>query len=219
MLMEIGSRPSPREKTLVEVVSVAAIILAAGQSRRMGKENKLLATLAGKPLLRHVVDAATDSAAKLTIVVTGHEHQAIGTSLKGLTVTLVHNADFAEGLATSLRCGINAVPIECSHGLVLLGDMPRITAAMLDQMIAAAKTSPAGSIIIATHFGKRGNPVLWPRAYFEALCTISGDIGARHILFENHEKIVEVELGAAASLDVDTKATLRQIGGKLAPQS
>ncbi len=111
-------------------------MLAAGLSSRMGR-NKLLATVAGKPLLRHAVDSALASRLTPLVVVTGHDAAAVRESLSGLDVTFVQNPDYADGLSTSLRAGLAALPDDCDGGLVLLGDMPAITPALINRTIEA----------------------------------------------------------------------------------
>lgn len=208
LLMEIGSRPQPRENIKDDKTNIAAIIMAAGQSRRMGTANKLLEMVNGKPVIRHVVDAALSSRCSRVVVVTGHESEKVREALPMKQVTIAHNPDFAHGLSTSLRAGIRALKPQESHALVLLGDMPEITAEMIDQMVERQQFAPPGSVILATDNGKRGNPVLWPKSYFDALASITGDTGARHIFAENPENLVEVELGSAAGLDIDTVQAL-----------
>lgn len=212
LLMEIASRPQPREASGSSKAKtfISAIVLAAGQSRRMGKDNKLLLDHGGEPIVRHVMRAALDakSIAKV-IAVTGYEGEAVKAALEGLDVKVVHNAGYEEGLAASLRCGIEAVSPGASHVIILLGDMPKVTPDMLEAMAKALGENAHGiaaekAIVVATNKGKRGNPVLWPRAHFEALAAISGDTGARHLIGQNADDVVEVEIGEAAALDVDT---------------
>ncbi|MFK5979060.1 MAG: molybdopterin-binding/glycosyltransferase family 2 protein [Rhizobiaceae bacterium] len=209
LLMEIGSRPRPREKPAEASLKTAAIILAAGQSSRMGVENKLLATLEGKALVRYAAEAANANHGLDVVVVTGHEADLVSGELEDLKLRFVHNASYEEGLSTSLSTGISAVEASADQAIVLLGDMPDINAEMVGQLISTAEKSSPGSIIMATHNGKRGNPTLWPKAFFPALRAISGDVGARHLIGENQEKVIEVELGSAASFDVDTPDALK----------
>ncbi|MGB3146164.1 MAG: nucleotidyltransferase family protein [Paracoccaceae bacterium] len=188
----------------------AAVILAAGRSTRMGDGNKMLAEIAGKALVRIVGEAACASSAAPVIAVTGHQGEAVASELAGLEIDCRHNPDFAQGMAGSLAAGIAALPHDASHAIVLLGDMPGITAQMIERMIAMAQAAPDGSIIAASHGGKRGNPVLWPHSDFAALCAIKGDKGGRGMLDANEARVVLVELGEAAAFDVDTPQALER---------
>ena len=216
LLMEIVSRPQPREPAEARHEGVAAIILAAGQSRRMGGPNKLLARFDGEPLVRRMAKRAIASKAGPVIVVTGHRAGDVTAALEGLDVATVHNPDFAEGLATSLKAGLQAVPEEAGGALVLLADMPEITTDIIDRLVGAFHASSGPAIVLPTIDGKRGNPVLWSRAFFPELMTVSGDTGARHILSQHEEAVERVEIGTAAGVDVDTPEALAKAGGALA---
>jgi molybdenum cofactor cytidylyltransferase len=215
LLMEIVSRPQPREPVAEPGANVAAIILAAGQARRMGGPNKLVARFDGEPLVRRVAESALASRANPVIVVTGHRAGDVSKALAGLDLEVVHNPDYADGLATSLKVGLSAMPESASGALVLLADMPGITSAIIDRLIGAfaAKTAPA--IVLPTVGGKRGNPVLWSRAFFPELMTVTGDTGARHIIARHEEAVERMEIGEAAGLDVDTPEALKEAGGVL----
>ncbi len=215
LLMEIHSRPQPRHPVIGNNGEVHGLILAAGQSRRMGKTNKLLATLDGKTLVRRTTEAAIASGLAKITVITGHEAEKIEQALAGLDVKFVHNPDYGSGLASSLRCGIGALPEKCSSAMILLADMPNISSQMIDQMVQAYKNAGDRTIVLATSHGKRGNPVLWSSSYFDALKNISGDVGARHLIGENADQVIEVELGDAAALDIDTPAELHKQKGEL----
>lgn len=215
LLMEIVSRPQPREPHEAEGRDVAAIVLAAGQARRMGGPNKLTARFDGVPLVRRVATEALASKARPVIVVTGHRAAEIEGALARLEVQIVHNPDFSQGLATSLKAGLAHVPAEAAGALVVLADMPGVTAAVLDRLIQAFRARNGPAIALPTVEGKRGNPVLWSRDFFPELATVSGDTGARHLLGAHEEAIERVEIGAAAGLDVDTPEALRAAGGKL----
>src|SRR6202012_3082246 len=137
LLMEIVTRPQPREKPEAEDNrTIAAIILAAGRSTRMGGPNKLLAELDGRKLVRIVTEQALASKAKDVIVVTGHQAELVEKALAGLDVKFVRNPDFAHGLASSVKAGISAVPKEADGAIICLGDMPMISAGLLDPLVA-----------------------------------------------------------------------------------
>jgi molybdenum cofactor cytidylyltransferase len=213
LLMEIVSRPQPREKVAAADGAVGAIILAAGQSRRMGGPNKLLAHFDGQALVRRIAEAALASNADGVVVVTGHRADDVAAALTGLDVTLKHNPDYAEGIATSLKAGLAALPDAASGAIVILADMPGITSAVLDRLIEAFRRREGPVIVLPTVEGKRGNPVLWSRDFFPELMTVTGDTGARHILARHEEAVERVEIGAAAGLDVDTPEALSAAGG------
>jgi len=208
LLGEIASRPQPRDPDAPRAPRIAAIVLAAGLSSRMGR-NKLLVELNGKPLLRHAVEAAAKSSADPVIVVIGNEGDKVAAALAGLMVETVVNPDYAEGLSTSLKAGIAALPADCDGALVLLGDMPGVTSALLDRMIAAFSPGDDRDIVVATHGGKRGNPVLWARRFFPEILALEGDCGAKPLIAANGELVCEVEAADDGPLaDIDTQQAL-----------
>ncbi len=210
LLMEIVTRPQPREESAVaDGRRIAAVVLAAGQSTRMGGSNKLLAEIAHRPLVRIAAEEALASRAKPVIVVAGHQREQIEHALAGLPVRLVHNPDFTQGLGTSLRAGIAAVPAEADGAIICLGDMPRVDAGLIDRLIAAFDPDRGALVVVPTFEGKRGNPVLWSRRFFPDLMTIEGDVGARHLIDHYDEAVIEVPVeGRAALVDVDTPEAL-----------
>jgi molybdenum cofactor cytidylyltransferase len=215
LLAEIPTRPSPREgkPKPQRAPRVVAIVLAAGQSSRMGS-NKLLADLGGQPMLRRSV-AAVRQAADQTIVVTGRDAALVEAALDGLPVTFVHNPDFALGLSTSLKAGIAALPPDTDAAVIALGDMPLVTPDAVRRLIAAYSPAEHRSICVPVFAGERGNPVLWGRQHFEALSTLTGDKGAR-VLFQQHaDEIVEVTMTDDAVLrDADTPEALEALRAK-----
>ncbi len=187
---------------------VAALVLAAGRSSRMGT-NKLLTPVEGVPMLLRAVNAALASQAAMVTVVLGHEAGAAEALLAGRTVSVVHNADFAQGLSSSLRAGLAALPLEAEAALILLADMPCISARHLDRLIEAHQARP-DAIIVPRQGGRRGNPVLWPRAFFVPMQQVTGDQGAREVLEANAARVHFVEFDDdAIFLDVDTPDALR----------
>jgi molybdenum cofactor cytidylyltransferase len=189
---------------------VAAIILAAGRGARFSDvDNKLLAELDGRPLLSHAAQAALASHARSVIVVTGRQRDEIMAALAGLPVAFVHNPDFASGLASSLRAGLTAAA-GADAVLILLGDMPRVAAPILNAIIAAFEERPDCAAIVPTYRGARGNPVLLARAVFPRLMALQGDEGARRLLREM-EGVVELPVDDTRILaDVDAPADLER---------
>ena len=210
LLMEIVTRPQPRaEPPAIAGRRLAAVVLAAGRSTRMGGPNKLLAEIRGRPLVRIVVEEALASHAKPVIVVVGHQRGEVEKVLADLPVQLIYNPDFAQGLGTSLKAGIAAVPAEADGAIVCLADMPQVDASLLNRLIAAFDPDRGALIVMPTVEGKRGNPVLWSRRFFPDLMAIEGDVGARHFIARYGEAVVEVPLeGKAALVDVDTPEAL-----------
>ena len=209
LLMEIVTRPQPREEAVAAGRRIAAVVLAAGRSTRMGGPNKLLAEIAGRPLVRIAVEEALASRASPVIVVTGHQRERIVEALAGLPVTFVHNPDFAQGLGTSLRTGIAAVPADADGAIVCLGDMPQVDAALIDRLIAAFDPERGALVVVPTFEGTRGNPVIWARRFFPDLMAIAGDVGARNLIGRYGEAVSEVVVAARAALiDVDTPEAL-----------
>ncbi len=217
LLMEIVTRPQPREAPPPAAApaqsagrSVAAIVLAAGRSTRMGGPNKLLETISGKPLVRIAAEQALASRAHPVVVVTGHERARVEAALAGLDVRLVHNPDYAEGLSTSVKAGLAALPPEAEAAIVCLGDMPQVTSALIDRLIGAFDPERNALVVLPTFSGKRGNPVLWSRRFFPELMALEGDVGARHLIGAYPEVVTEVSVeNAAAMVDIDTPDALR----------
>jgi len=209
LLQEIPTRPQPRdaEHAPLRAPRIAAVILAAGLSSRMGS-NKLLAEWRGKPLLRWTLEAALNSDAKPVIIVTGHESAKIEAALAGLDVQIVRNADYASGLSSSLKAGIRAVPQGGDGALVLLGDMPEIASSLIDRMIAGFSPQDGRSICIAIHEHRRGNPVLFARRFFPEIEALSGDVGAKDLVSRHEDLVCEFEAGTAALRDIDTPDAL-----------
>jgi molybdenum cofactor cytidylyltransferase len=210
LLMEIVTRPQPRENLGSDGNRhVTAIILAAGRSTRMGGPNKLLAELGGKPLVRLVTEQALASKAHDVIVVTGHQAELVEKALAGLDVKFVRNPDFAEGLASSVKAGVAAVPDDADGAVICLGDMPMISAQLIDHLIEAFAPDRGNLIAVPVSDGRRGNPVLWSRRFFNELMALDGDIGARHLIARHGEAVAEVAVeGFGAFLDIDTPQAL-----------
>lgn len=186
---------------------VAALVLAAGTSSRMGGDNKLLAEVGGVPMVLRAVNAALASRAASVTVVTGHQAEAVEAALAGRELNMVRNPEYAQGLSTSLRRGIAALPQDTEAVIVLLGDMPQVTAAHVDALIEAFAGSP--NIIVPMKAGRRGNPILWPRRHFAAMQAVSGDKGARSLLDQFAGEVVAVEMDSEAIFaDVDTPENL-----------
>jgi molybdenum cofactor cytidylyltransferase len=229
LLKEIDTRPLPREKAPAtprtgvaprSAPTIAAVVLAAGRSRRMAPHNKLLvADRTGKTMIARVVDNVLSSNARPLLVVTGHQSEQIQHILGGRPVRYVHAADYAEGLSASLKAGIAAIPAECSAALVCLGDMPLVTGRMIDRLLSAYDPDEGRLIVLPTFRGKQGNPMLWDRRFFPEILQISGDSGARFLLGKHIEVVAEVEMADDAVLrDFDTTDSLNTLPQRLRPE-
>lgn len=182
---------------------ISGVILAAGTSSRMGEENKLTRLWQGKPLVRHVFDAASASSLARLAIVTGHEGEAVRACLPD-TAPVTENGDYANGIAGSIRAGLYRLQ---GHGpvMILLGDMPLVTSDHIDMMVSACESRQSDdAIIVATDGGKFGNPVLFGKAHFVALKLLEGDRGAGALVRQSVDMVTKVEIGAAASRDFDT---------------
>jgi molybdenum cofactor cytidylyltransferase len=220
LLAEIPTRPSPREgrSSAQKAPRVAGVVLAAGQSSRMSS-NKLLAEVGGMALIRRTV-AAIRGGVDPVIVVTGRDFEQVGQSLEGLNVSLIHNPDFAQGLSTSLKRGIAALPGEADAVLVCLGDMPLVDSGVIGKLVAAFNPAEHRSICIPVYKGQRGNPVLWGRQHLAALQSLSGDEGARRLFDQYTDELVEVAMADEAVLtDIDTPEALERFRTGRSPES
>lgn len=189
---------------------VVGVILAAGRSTRMGERNKLTTDWKGKPLVLHVTEAALKSHLLKVIVVTGHQANQLATLL-GPDVIKVHNPDYRDGMASSLRAGIaQGRQLGAAAILILLGDMPLVTSHHIDLLLHEMRESPPDCIVQALGGGRHGNPVLFPACYFDELLKVEGDNGAKTVIEAHREKVKTVEIGQAARRDFDTVESFQQ---------
>lgn len=180
---------------------VAAIILAAGGSRRLGRP-KLLIPYRGVPLLRRAMSAAADGGCADVLVVLGADREQYLPLLHGTTARLVDNPEFAEGMSSSIRAGIRALAGEVHAAVIMLADQPRIDAGIIRALVAAYETG--GRRIIACRYGPvLGAPTLFDRSLFMELLLLEGDQGARHVMETHPHDVGAVEIPPEAGLDVD----------------
>lgn len=196
-------------------MSVAALVLAAGRASRMNGSHKLLATFDGTALVRRAAEAALAGGPDRVAVVTGHRAEEIEAALAGLAVEILRNPDYAGGMSTSLRAGVAALGADCAGVIVMLADMPHVTGADVRRLLDAFAASGGRAVVRAVSGGKRGNPVVLPRATFAAVQQLEGDVGARHIIENAGLAVVDVEIGEAAHVDVDTPEAVAAAGGVL----
>lgn len=184
---------------------ISAIVLAAGESRRMG-ETKLLLDWQGKPILQHVLDALRDSSVGEVILVLGHEAEHIQGKIQAPEIKVVINPDYREGMSTSLRRGILATDPNTQAFLVVLADRPGINPQIIDELILNFRQAfPGKNIAVPDFKGRRGHPVLFGAKYREEILRLKGDVGGREILAGHPEDILRVEMNSDAALvDINT---------------
>ena len=188
---------------------VAAVVLAAGASRRMGGDNKLLAPIDGVPMVRRVADVAAASAAAEVIVVTGHQAEPVRGALLGVDVRFIHNPRATDGLSASLGAGIGAVARAHTGAVVLLGDMPYVRTEVVDALIERFHGSNGTAICRPTFEGRPGNPVLWPREFFADILQLEGDTGARRLIERFADRVSMIAVAdAGIHRDVDAPEDL-----------
>ena len=214
LLQDMPGRPQPRDRRSPDhrKPRIAGLVLAAGSSRRMGEENKLLQDFRGQPLVRHAVRAVVESGASPVFIVTGHQSEIVARAVHDLPVIIVHNPNYGDGLAGSLQTGLRALPESADGVLVALGDMPRIDGAELAKELSAFNPEEGRTICVPTFHGKRGNPVLLGRQFFPEMHELHGDRGARRLIGGHEEWVAEVPVDdPGILLDVDTPEALEHL--------
>ena len=185
---------------------IHAVLLAAGRSERMGRNNKLLLNVDGIPLVRKSAINILNSNVTSMTVVTGFDENKIVNALNGLNVNFVKNINFREGLSSSLKAGLANITPTPSAVIICLADMPKIQPEHINQLIENFDPLKGWEICIPTNNGKRGNPVLIGSRFFPYIFETSGDFGAKDVMKQHPDKILEVEIGTSdIHFDIDTK--------------
>jgi molybdenum cofactor cytidylyltransferase len=168
---------------------ISAIVLAAGQSKRAGPVNKLLNPVKGRAMVHVVVDTLVTSPISSIVVVTGFEAREIVDTLFDCPVAFAHNADFEQGMGTSIAKGVAALPGAAEGVVVCLGDMPNIKSTTISQLM---ENMEDGIICVPVKDGRQGNPVLFSAKYFPNLKELGDDRGGKQIIDANLENVREV---------------------------
>ena len=190
-------------ETGAEKASIAAIVLAAGGSARMGRPKQLL-PIDSRPMVRHVTEVVAASGLEQVIVVTGAHTLAVEAALTGLPVELVRNESWSEGMSSSMHMGLRALRTEVQSVLIVLGDQPGLTAALLQSLVDRYRATRA-PIVAPIYRGRRGNPVLFDRALFPELLAVQGDRGGRALIDRYQDRVEHVEVDdPAVVMDVDS---------------
>jgi molybdenum cofactor cytidylyltransferase len=229
LLAEIPTRGLKREQTAAPTAEpvaklppgprIAALLLAAGRSSRMGT-NKMLAEIDGRPMVARTAQRLLSSHARPIIAVLGNQADDVDAALGRLPVERVMNPDFAEGLSTSLKRGLAALPEDVDGVVVCLGDMPLIAGRDLDRLIGAFNPLEGRAIVVPTRRGQRGNPILWSRQFFPEMAALSGDSGARRLIDEHADVVAEIEMDTdGIFIDIDTPQALAELRERVKPSA
>src|SRR5262249_25215249 len=177
-----------------------------------------LSDIDGIPMVARVAQRLLASRARPIIAVLGNQAEEVDAALGKLPIERVRNPEFAEGLATSLKRGVVALPADLDGALICLGDMPLISGWHIDRLIAAFNPLEGRAIIVPTHRAKRGNPVLWSKRFFPEMAELASDVGAKHLIGEHAELVTEIEMDDDAILvDIDTPDALEALRQKRKP--
>ena len=170
---------------------ISSILLAAGQSKRMTRENKLVKKIQGIPLIKHSVKNILASSIDELIIVIGHQKEIIKKLIdKNEKIKFVFNKDFESGMASSIKAGLNHLSEDTEAFFICLGDMPMVNKDIFNLLI---KSKNNREIIVPTYKNKQGNPILFSKSMKKKIMTIEGDTGAKKILELNKDKILNIE--------------------------
>ena len=172
---------------------ISAILLAAGQSKRMNGENKLTKEIQGIPLIKHSVKNILASSIDELIVILGYQKEVIEKIIdKNERIKFAFNVNYENGMASSIKTGLNNLSEKTEAFFICLGDMPMVNSDIYNQLIQSKNNK---EIIVPTYNGQQGNPILFSKSIKEKIMTIQGDVGAKKILELNKNKILNVEVG------------------------
>ena len=185
-----------------------AIVLAAGASTRFGS-TKQLVRVAGRPLLHTAIAHAVEVAGAAVTVVLGAHAAELSPLLTHSQASIIVNRDWREGIASSIRAGVARLPASCTAVMLTLADQAAVTSADLKRLVGAWRRQP--EYIAAAHYGTTtGVPAIFPRSTFPELQLLRGDVGARHLLHRNPDRLVRVPMERAA-IDIDTPEDLLKL--------
>lgn len=190
-----------------------SVILAAGESRRMGTQ-KLLLPYGGTTVVEAVVRAALDSKVDAALVVVGSDRNKVREALRSYPVTFAVNRDYRLGMLSSIQAGFNALPGEAEAAVLLLGDQPAIPSEVIDDLVCNYRENSRG-IVIPVHAGRRGHPVLVTAAYKQEILGLDPSVGLRQLVRAHPEDILEVEVSSSAVLkDMDSPEDYRKLASR-----
>jgi len=183
---------------------ISAILLAAGQSKRMINENKLIKKFNGLPLIKHSVDNILSSNVDELIIVIGYQKKIIQNIFKkNNKIKFVVNDNFADGISTSIKIGLEHLSDKSEAFFICLGDMPLINKKIYNHLI---KTRKENHIVVPTYKNNQANPVLFSKFMKTSVMTVTGDFGAKKILNQNKNKILNIKIDdISITKDFNTK--------------
>lgn len=177
----------------------------------MGDDNKLTANIGGKPMIAFILDALHQSGISQTYVVTGHDAEGVKKALLNQNIKYIKNNHYNNGLSTSIKAGIDALSDDIDGVMICLGDMPLVSTDDIKALVAAFTPDDGKSICVPVHERQQGNPVLWGRQHFATLAALDGDRGAKALLDQFADAVIEVDASASVLRDVDHAAALAAI--------
>ncbi|MDQ8699622.1 nucleotidyltransferase family protein [Hyphomicrobium sp. LHD-15] len=198
-------------------VSLSAVLLAGGASRRFGADNKLLAEIGGKPMLAKVADVLLRGGIRDVVVVTGAEQQAYAAALAGLPVRLVHNALWDDGMGGSVAAGVRALSATSRGAFVVPGDLANLSSDLLRRLAEAFAGAGGERVVVpVTVRGEQRNPVLWPRRLFPDLAALSGARGGKTLLdrLSSGERLDVAFEDVSLFADIDTRDDYARLIGE-----
>jgi len=195
--------------------SFSAILLAAGESRRMGSVNKLTLPVAGQPLLRRTAETLLQAGLQELVVVVGHEQQTARELLSGLPLQIVCNDNYTEGQMTSVHCGMRALQQACDAVLVCLADLPLMAAEDLRQLTDAFAHCPT-SVLVPTYRGERGNPIVLAYEHRQKILAGDRNLGCKRLIQKHPELVTALEMdNDHLVFDLDTPEAYQQLRQRL----
>ncbi len=196
--------------------SVSAVLLAAGESRRMGLLNKLVLPVDGLPLVRHMAGTLLDSRLHEIVVVLGHEAEQVRPLLAGLPLNVVVNPHYRDGQMSSVHAGLAALSHPCDGVMIVLADQPLLEPVDIDRLIAAYADRRQGDVLVPTHRGARGNPIILAWEHRHAILNGDRKLGCKRFIEDNPGLVSTVEMDTDhVVFDLDTPADLDALRGRL----
>jgi molybdenum cofactor cytidylyltransferase len=192
---------------------VAGVVLAAGLSTRMGR-NKMLLQIGGRSLVRRAVETALAAQLDPVLVVLGHERERVEAEVQGLQCAPVHNPEYAEGMNTSLRAGIRALPSDVAGAVVMLGDMPLVGVAMLRALVDTFRRAKP-PLLLSTYDGVVAPPILYGRALFDELRALHAEACGKSIVNAHRAEAIELSWPKEALTDLDAPEDFARVRARL----